>query len=197
MIQRLRRTGQCVLFVFLTHEHQSAGKTLSVLHSLLFQALEQVPSLQVLLPDYSSSDRRKLLRDQDFVKDILCMVLTSIGPSYIVLDGLDEIEEFCWRDLLAAVFDIKESCAEAKLLISSREAREIDLALKDRVTALRIGKHNHEDIQAFIRCEMEGLLLRFDDADEQVRSRIRVALESIADKSDGAFDPPALPSTCY
>ncbi|KAH6850548.1 hypothetical protein B0I37DRAFT_116504 [Chaetomium sp. MPI-CAGE-AT-0009] len=187
IIQRLQRTGQCVLFAFLTHENQSAGKTLAVLHGLLFQALEQVPSLQVLLPDYSSPDRRRLLRDQDFVKEVLCTVVTSIGPAYIVLDGLDEIEESCWRDLLAAVFSIKERCAETKVLISSREAREIALALKDRVAALRIDKHNHEDIEAFVRCETEDLLFRFGDADEQVRSRIQVALESIADKSDGMF----------
>ncbi|KAK3297275.1 uncharacterized protein B0H64DRAFT_391813 [Chaetomium fimeti] len=187
IIQRLQRTGQCVLFAFLTHEQQSSGKTLGVLHSLLFQALEQVPSLQVLLPDHSSPDRRKLLRDRDFVKETLCTVVTSIGPAYIVLDGLDEIEESCWRDLLVTVFGIKERCTETKVLISSREEREITLALKDRATALHINKYNHEDIRAFVRCEMEGLLLRFGDADEQVRSRIRAALELIPDKSDGMF----------
>jgi hypothetical protein len=155
---------------------------------MLFQALEHVPSLQVLLPDHSSPDRRKLLRDQDFVKEILCTVLIGIGPSYIVIDGLDEIEETCWRDLLAAVFSIKERCVETKVLISSREAREIDLALKGRVTALRIDKHNYGDIRALVHSEMENLLARFDSANEQVRSRVRAALESISDKSDGTFE---------
>lgn len=157
---------------------------------MLFQALEHAPSLQVLLPDHSSPDRRKLLRDQDFVKEILCTILIGIGSSYIVIDGLDEIEESCWRDLLVAIFGIKERCAETKVLISSREVRDIDLALKDRVTSLRIDKHNYEDIRAFVHSEMKTLLLRFDGADEQVRSRVRAALESIVDKSDGEFDGP-------
>jgi hypothetical protein len=147
--------------------------------------------LQALLPDYSNPDRRKLVRDQDFVKDILYTILTSFGPAYIVVDGLDEIHELSWRDLLSAVFNIKERCVETKVLISSREAREIALALKD-VTALRVDKRNHDDIQAFVRCEMEDLLLRFSHADEEVRSRIQVAVESIADKSDGGFDNPIL-----
>ena len=143
--------------------------------------------MQVLLPDYSNPDRRRLLRDQDFVRNILCAVLTSIGSAYIVLDGLDEIEESSWKNILAAVFSLKDSCVDAKVLISSREVREIALELKGRVTALRIDKHNHEDIQAFVRCETEKLLLRFSDADEQVRSRIRAAVELVTDKSDGAF----------
>ncbi|KAH6641179.1 hypothetical protein F5144DRAFT_641977, partial [Chaetomium tenue] len=187
IIQFLQRTGQCVLFTFFAHDNQSAGKTLAVLHSMLFQALEQVPSLQVLLPDHSSPDRRKLLRHQDFVMEILCRVLVGIGPSYIVLDGLDEIEESCCRDLLIAVLYIKERCAETKVLISSREARDIGLVVKGQATAFRIDKYNYQDIQTFVHSETENLLLRFDGANEQVRSRVRAALESIVDKSDSMF----------
>ena len=192
IIKRLQRARQCALFVFLSHEEQSTGRVLSVLHSLLFQVLEHDSSLQVLLPDYLSADRRKLLRDQDFVKQILYTVLSSLGPAYIVLDGLDEVEESNWRDLLNAVFGIKESCVEVKVLISSREVREISLALKDKVAHLPINKHNHDDIQAFVRREMEGVLRNFANADELVQSKIRAALGSIADKSDGAFGTPVV-----
>ena len=125
------------------------------------------------------------------MRETLQTILTSLGPAYIVLDGLDEIEESYWRDLLAAVFDIKKNCVEAKVLLSSRETREISLALKDRVAHLPIDKRNRGDIQAFVRHEMEGVLLQFDGADEPVQSKIRAALGSIADKSDGAFGTPA------
>jgi len=187
----MQKTGQCVLFAFISHETQSVGLTLNVLQSLLFQALEEVPSLRLLLPDPSDPDHKKLAREQGFVKELLCTILKSIGPTFMVLDGLDEIEEDALKDLLPVILDMEKNCPETKVLFSSREARHIALVLEKHATTttLRVDKNNTGDIQAFVQTESSDLLLEMEScgAGEQERSRIQGALESIATKSEGVF----------
>jgi hypothetical protein len=188
----LRRSGKCALFAFISHDQQSVGRTLAVLKSLLFQALEAHPSLQSLLPDASQPDHTKLTRDHHFLKDLLCKILTSIGPAFIVLDGLDEIEEVSWRDLLSTVLEIREKCVETKILISSRDVRGIARMLENHVVTVRVDEHNNEDIRLFLLAESDSLLLELEHcgASRGDCSAIRVALESIAEKSEGNYGSP-------
>jgi hypothetical protein len=190
----MQKTGQCVLFAFISYENKSAGKTLNVLHSLLFQALEEVPSLQPILPDSSNADHKKLARDQSFVMGLFHTVLTSIGPAFIVLDGLDEIEEVAWKDLLSTIADIQKNCAETKVLISSREVRGITLTLEKHAVIFRVDKNNLEDIRAFVRAESHDLILEVEScgASKQVCTEIRAAMEFIAEKSEGIHPFPTV-----
>ena len=57
---------------------------------------------------------------------------------------------------------------------------------KDSVT-IRVDKHNNEDIQLFVRAESDSLLLELEycGASKGDCSAIRVALESIEEKSEG------------
>ena len=183
----MRRSGQCALFSFISHDQQSVGRTLAVLKSLLFQALEVFPSLQSLLPDTSQPEHARLAKDHNFLRDVLCKVLTSIGPAFLVLDGLDELEEVGWRDLLSTVLEIKEKCVELKILVSSRDVRGIARMLEKDAVTVRVDEHNNEDIQLFVRAESDSLLLELEycGASKADCSAIRVALESIAEKSEG------------
>lgn len=140
-----------------------------------------------MLPDSSHPDHTKLTGDSGFLKELLCQVLTSIGPAFIVVDGLDEIEEFGWRDLLSTMLDIKEKCVETKVLISSREVRGITLALEGHADPIRVDKNNLQDIQLFVRSESRSLLLQLErcGASNEALLAIRTSLESIAEKSDG------------
>jgi hypothetical protein len=190
----MRKTGQCALFAFISHECQSAGKILNVLHSLLFQALEEVPSLQPIIPDITDPNHKKLAQDQSYVKDLLCTVLASIGPAFILLDGLDEIEKDDWKVLLSTVLDIQKNCVETKIFVSSREERGISLVLEKRAATVRVDKNNVEDIRAFVHARSHELLLEFErcGASKKELSEIRVALESIVERSDGMLHPLAI-----
>ena len=170
------------------------GRTLSVLKSLLFQALEAVPSLQPILPDSSNPNHAKLATDYTFVKDLFCTVLTSIGPTFIVLDGLDEIEEIGWKDLLSTILNITKTCVETKVLVSSQEVRGIARALEEHVVTVRVDKNNRGDIQSFVSAESHGLILEFEScgASKEECAGIQVALESIAEKSDGTLPSPTV-----
>jgi hypothetical protein len=188
IIERMRRTAQCALFAFISHERLSAGKILNVLHSLLFQALDEVPSLRPILPNSWDPN----LQDQSFVKDLLCKVLASIGPAFILLDGLDEIEKVDWEGLLSTILDIQKNCVETKVFVSSREERRISRALEKHAVTLRMVKNNLEDIRAFVHERSHDLLLEVErcGASKKELSGIRDALTSIAEKSDGMLHHP-------
>ncbi|KAL2267591.1 hypothetical protein VTJ83DRAFT_4868 [Remersonia thermophila] len=199
VIDRLRKAGLCVLFAFITHEHEqqlqqfgqggSIGLGMSILHSLLFQALDHSPDLRQMLPEPWSSGHTKLSKDVGSTKHLLCTILKAIGPSFIILDGLDEIEEEAWRALLSTALEIRQECVETKLLISSRELCGIASMLEAHAVAVRVDKGNFEDIRNFVRAESDGLLAELArcPATEQELSDIRPTLESIATKADGMF----------
>ncbi len=157
-----------------------------------------MPLLQPILPNSSDPDHKKLARDQGFVKDLLCKVLTSIGSTFIVLDGLDEIEDIAWKDLLSTILAVKGQCVETKLLISSQEVQGIAQALEGHAVTLRVDKNNNDDIQAFVHAESHDLLFELEScgASKKECSGIRTALESISQKSDGTLPSSAVEIGC-
>ncbi|KAK1758999.1 hypothetical protein QBC47DRAFT_449676 [Echria macrotheca] len=188
IVRRLQKSGQCTVFAFISHDNQQGGKTFSVLTSLLFQALQQIPSLLQILPSWSDPDHRKLTQDLDFLKKLLGTVLTSIGPTFIILDGLDEVEESA-TDLISTVLDIMKKCVEVKVLFSCKNVRGIALALGKHATPVRVDENNRGDIKAFVQAETDGLIPELEScgASKEICSQIRTALDSITDKSDGMF----------
>ncbi|KAI1379439.1 hypothetical protein F4677DRAFT_332829 [Hypoxylon crocopeplum] len=190
LIKKLQTSGQRVLFAFLSHDNQPAGDTVKVFHSFLFQALEDDTTLRPLLHDVSQANYRKLKSDSDSVLDLLCSILRSIGPSFIILDGLDELDEVSWQHLLSGVLKINENCPETKLLISSREERGISLRLGSKAS-LRVDHRNLEDIKSFVRLECDNMLLDMGSygADEQTCIRIKEKLYTITGKAEGESIP--------
>ncbi|KAI1481969.1 hypothetical protein F4774DRAFT_417330 [Daldinia eschscholtzii] len=187
LIKEMQDSNQRVLFVFLSHDNQAAGDTIKVLHSLIFQLLEYDATLRPILHKASESDYRKLKSDCSFVLDLLCTILNSIGASYLILDGLDELNEVSWKHLLSTTLQIIEKCQETKLLISSREEREMSLRLEGKSIPLRVNSKNHQDIHAFVQFECDDIIdeKKRYGADEQTCIRVREALETITEKSEG------------
>ncbi|KAI2624405.1 hypothetical protein GGR54DRAFT_629674 [Hypoxylon sp. NC1633] len=187
LIKMMQSSGQRVLFVFLSHDNQQAGDTTKVFHSFLFQALEDDSTLRSILFEASQSDSRKLKNDSDFVMSLLCKVLQGLGPTYVVLDGLDELDETSWRHLLSSVLQINENCPETKLLISSREERDISLQLKSKAIPLRVDHNNFEDISSLVQLECDDMLLemRSYGADERTCLQIKEKFGTIAEKAAG------------
>jgi hypothetical protein len=127
-------------------------------------------------------------REYDFVRDLVCSVLRAMGPVFIVLDGLDEVEEDGWREVLGAVMEVRERCGEAKVFVASREVEGMAGVLGGQgVVTVRVDGNNEEDIKRFVRGESRGVLLGLEKggASEAELSGVRTALESIAVKSEG------------
>ncbi|OTA59127.1 hypothetical protein K449DRAFT_466839 [Hypoxylon sp. EC38] len=190
LIKRMQASGQRVLFAFLSHDNQAAGGTVKVFHSLLFQLLEGDPGLRPILHDSSQSNYRRLKNDSDFVLDFLCRILNDLSPSFIIVDGLDELDEPSWKYLLSKTLEISQRCPETKLLISSREERDISLQLSSKSVPLRVNhKKNSQDIDSFIQLECEDLLLEMKSygADEPTCLKIKDKLHTITEKAAGMF----------
>ncbi|OTB12629.1 hypothetical protein K445DRAFT_65837 [Daldinia sp. EC12] len=187
LIQGMQHFNQRVLFVFLSHDDQSAGDTIKVLHSLIFQLLEYDVTFRPTLLKASESNYRKLKSDCSFVLDLLCTILNNTGASYLILDGLDELNEVSWKHLLSNALQIIEKCQETKLLISSREEREISLRLESKSIPLRVNSKNHQDIHSFVHLECEDIIdeKKRSRADEEICTRIREAIDMIAENSEG------------
>ncbi|KAI0840677.1 hypothetical protein F5Y06DRAFT_293941 [Hypoxylon sp. FL0890] len=189
LIKRMQVSGQRVIFALLSHDNQGAGDTVKVFHSFLFQLLEGDPTFRPILHDSSQSNYRRLKNDSDFVFDFLCRILNSLGPSFIILDGLDELDESSCKDLLSNILKINEKCVETKLLISSREDRDISLRLSGKAVPLRVDYKNFEDIDKLVQLECEDLLLemRGYGADERTCLKVKEKLATIAENAQGGF----------
>ncbi|KAI1092734.1 hypothetical protein F5B19DRAFT_453335 [Rostrohypoxylon terebratum] len=189
LIKSMQDLGQQVVFAFLSHNNRAAGNTIKVLHSFLFQLLEFDPLLRPFLHGIAQRDYRKLKNDEPFVIDLLCKVFKSTGPSFIILDGLDELDERSWGHLLTSLFKINDNCPETKILISSREERGITLQLNKKAIPLRIDRHNSKDIELFIELECEGLIfeMRALGADENTCLEIKRKVNKISERAAGMF----------
>lgn len=142
-----------------------------------------------VLHEPRKSEFRQLQSDVDFIKNLLLDVLKSLGPTYIILDGIDELDEISWKNLLSTVLQLQEACPETKLLISSREERDIALKLKRKSVSIRIDHKNHDDIDAFVRLQGEDIVEKLRDygADDDYCLKTRGALKVIVNKAKGKF----------
>ncbi|KAI2621405.1 hypothetical protein GGS26DRAFT_262370 [Hypomontagnella submonticulosa] len=188
LLKQMQSLGQSTFFAFLCHDDQTAGDTTRVFHSIIFQVLDSDKTARPILHEASQANYRKLKSETDFVRDLLCKILKDLGPSYIVLDGLDELDERTRKHLLSSVLHITKICPETKLLISSREERDISLQLS-KATHLRVDHKNLEDIVSFVQHEREDLVreMKRHGADEWTCSRVGEMLDTIAEKADGMF----------
>lgn len=183
----MQHLGQQVVFAFLSHNNREAGNTIKVLHSFLFQLLEIDPLIRPFLHGIAQGDYRKLKNDEDFVIDLLCKVFKSTGSNFIILDGLDELDDCSWGHLLTSLFKINKSCPETKFLVSSREERGITLRLDKKAIPLRIDHQNSKDIESFVQLECKSLLLEMRDlgADENTCLEIKGKMSKISEKAAG------------
>lgn len=184
-----------VIYLFLTHDDQSRGRILEVFTSILFQAAKNDEALKSTLLEEIRSNRSKLSSNVDIQK--LCLdLLSSSGTISVVIDGLDEIEEYLRRPLLEALLELSESSHNMKLLVSSRAERDIAKALRERATSIRIDSYNQEDIWNFINLEGESWIddLKDCEADKAMVAAAQEGLVGVQRKSAGKH--PCFSSHC-
>ncbi|KAF5698369.1 NACHT domain-containing protein [Fusarium globosum] len=171
------------LFAFISYKMRSSQSALSILHSLLFQAAEDDQSFQTRLLD---SKERELQGNTSFVLDLLKTFLTTAGRTHIIIDGLDEMDEYERQILLKRFDELSEDCGDLRLLISSRAEDDIATALQDKVTAIRVDHRNSGSIQTYIDKRWERWLANqgFDPA---VRKELFQSVSPILAKANGMF----------
>jgi hypothetical protein len=178
----LTRTG--TLFAFLSYKESSSTSTISILHSLIFQLVSEDKNLQVMLCDAFQSNRRDLKSNTKFAQDNLSKVLKCAGPTYIIMDGLDEITELERQMTLRTLLDVLEHCDETKLLVSSRLEDDIASIMKGNAQTIRVDHKNAGCLQAYITSRAQQWL-RDSDFDAQACSEVKALLAPLAAKAKG------------
>ncbi|KIW15876.1 hypothetical protein PV08_05926 [Exophiala spinifera] len=189
MIQKLQKDGETVLFSFLSHDKPSLGSSVRLLHSLLFQALvRHRDSVSAIYAAYNG-DREKFNGDVEYNKDLFCSVIEVSGPAYIIIDGLDEIEEGRRKSLLKTLIEVVDLCGNIKLLISSRKEHDILQTFCARAVSLVINERNSKDIERYMEQQGEEWTdeLRRYGADETECNELRNELQKVVIKADGMF----------
>ncbi|KAK6078496.1 NACHT domain protein [Seiridium cupressi] len=147
VINETRKSAQ-VPFAILSHTSRSSTTAISVIHSFIFQIVSHDESRQTVV---CNATRQSLKMDIAHATNLLTTVLGCAGPSYIILDGLDEIEEQERGRLLDVLLKLSKACEDVKIFISSRPESDIAAKLSQDVTIIRVDHRNHESIETFVR----------------------------------------------
>jgi Cdc6-like AAA superfamily ATPase len=136
------------LFAFVSHLNKASLTALSVMQSLIFQAADDDDDFQSLLVE---SKERELQGNIGHAAELLNIFLkTATGPTYTIIDGLDEMDE-CERQIfLQRLDELSKECGNLRLLISSRAEDDISRALNQKIKSVRVNDRNYGSIQNYI-----------------------------------------------
>lgn len=191
-MEKIRNLSKTTLFTFLSYKHEKIS-TISIIHSLIFQLVIGVDhfdatikqDLQAKLIDTFQSSQRSLKSDTGFARETLTSLLECAGPTYIIIDGLDEISEREREETLNELLESLKSSAETKLLISSRAEDGIAKGLKNVMPkTIRVDDKNRGCIQAYISVTSERWLSQ-SGFDEEACSAIKSLLTPLSAKAKG------------
>lgn len=146
IINQAKPAGRAI-FAFLSHVHSSSTSALSILHSLVFQLASDDDDLQAAL---CQSSRKNLENSIAVAVSLLTTLLNGAGPVYIIIDGVDEIDEVERGRLLRQLLDLSKDCEETKILISCRPEADITTILGSASASIRVDNRNASSIQAFV-----------------------------------------------
>jgi hypothetical protein len=135
------------IFAFLSYTTSSTTSALSILHSLIFQLVSDDDDLQDVL---CQSSRVDLKCNIDNAVHLLTTLLSCAGPVYIIIDGVDEIDEVERGRLIRQLLDLSKNCGDAKILVSSRLEADITKILDEAAAKIRVDHCNSGSIQAFV-----------------------------------------------
>ncbi|CZR41601.1 uncharacterized protein FPRO_11190 [Fusarium proliferatum ET1] len=177
------------LFALLSYRNDLKSP-IPIYHSLIFQLASQDRDLRTVLcstiMDTTKDLKRDLKGNSKFALNTFSKLLQAAGPTYITIDGLDEIDDFTQQAFLHLLLDELKSLPHVKLLVSSRRVERIERILKPVAAILPIDQKNSGCIKAYVS-RRSGEWLNNSYFDSDARSEIRELLNPLALKADGMF----------
>jgi hypothetical protein len=134
-----------------------------------------------------SSNERKFNSNPEWLRDLLSKVLRGVS-AFIVVDGLDELDEKCRGRILPDLLHMLESCNSIKLLVSSREDSDLEKQLTAKsVTQIRVQDNNAEDVKQYVKSACQKLVsyLRARNASKEVCSEVQTSSFIVVERSEG------------
>lgn len=179
MEAKQRRT----IYAFLSYRFRSSSSALSILHSLIFQLASGYDDLEDVL---CQAGGEILKSSVDAAANLLRTLLACAGPTYILIDGIDEIDEMERCRFLKQVLEVVKVCQEVKVLISSRAEADIADLLKDQAS-IRVDSRNAGSIQKFVNHRTAQWFDRCNFLPE-ARAEIQGLLAPLASNAKGIPD---------
>ncbi|KAG4277591.1 hypothetical protein FPRO04_07368 [Fusarium proliferatum] len=177
------------LFALLSYRNDLKSP-IPIYHSLIFQLASQDRDLRTVLcstiMNTTKDLKRDLKGDSKFALNTFSKLLQAAGPTYIAIDGLDEIDEFTQQAFLHLLLDELKSLPHVKLLVSSRRVERIERILKQVAAILPIDQKNSGCIKAYVS-RRGGEWLDNSYFESDARSEIRQLLNPLSSKADGMF----------
>ena len=87
------------------------------------------------------------------VANLLKTLLDCAGPVYIIIDGVDEMDQIERGILLRQLLDISNGSKETKIFFSCREEADISRILTSKTFQIRVDHRNSGSIQCFVTNE--------------------------------------------
>jgi hypothetical protein len=158
-----------------------------IFHSLIFQILIEDRPLQPILHEAYSSNYRQLMSSLEFITGLFTKLVKESGPTFLFIDGVDEMTEVERRPLLKALVEQLKVCKYLQLFVSSRDEWDIANVLGNDVPSVRVDHKNIMEIEAYIEKQAADWLpdLRSYGADGSMCREAKLVLTSIAPKAKG------------
>ncbi|SPO07346.1 uncharacterized protein DNG_10040 [Cephalotrichum gorgonifer] len=170
------------LFAFASHVDKDNTTARSVLQSLVFQLAFESEDIRSFLVQ---SNERALSSSTAYVATQLKILLGTTGPTYIVLDGLDEMDKVERGFLLQHLLDTHD-CPDTRILVSSRSEDDITNFLKTTAVAIRVDKRNGGSILSYIDQRTQDWM-KEKGFKSKPRQQIRQLLTPLAANANGMF----------
>lgn len=171
------------VFAFLSYKDPKIS-LVKIYHSFIFQLLLESPHLQPVLSAEYRGNPRSISSDTGHVRSLLLDLLQAIDVTYIVLDGLDEIDQIERQLVLRELLKINRDSANTRLLLSSRIEPDIVRLLPTNVEKERVDDRNIDDIQAYVQIRTDEWLMS-SPFDIETCCEIRKLLVPLPKKSEG------------
>lgn len=185
IIDKARALDRSNVFAFLSHKDPCIT-TIKIFQSFIFQLLLDNPHLQPVLSAEYFVNPRKVSSDTKYVRNLLVDLIQALDITYVVVDGLDEIDQTERQILLKDLLEVNRDTSNMKLLVSSRIERDIVRLLPTDVEAGQVNDRNINDIKAYVQ-ERTSLWLISSDFDVEASVEIKKLLNPLASKSNGIF----------
>jgi hypothetical protein len=136
--------------VFPNYRFPQEASALKILHSLITQLILDESNLRHLLISAHYEDYRQLNSSVDFARNLLRQVLDCLSEIYVVIDGLDEMQETERVLLLKAMLALSQDNRDVKILVSSRPEDDITRLLGQKTSSIQVHDANSSDIASYV-----------------------------------------------
>jgi hypothetical protein len=186
-VDKVNKFSSKCLFTFISYKYKESLSAIALLHSLIVQLVSEDGDLQMILCKSFQSNKGNLKGNPKCAREILSELLRCAGPTFIIIDGLDETEESERRIILRELLEILNDCPEAKLCVSSKPEHDISKALKITAEVIRVDYNNAGCIQAYVTNRVQNWFTEQVDLDENARFEIQSLLAPLSAKANGEY----------